>query len=122
MSRASRGLASVTGRHKGIDYKTFLRRLRPELADKILGQHTARAAILARYSGLSPSDAAEQAKDEMLIEYGTSAQCSAAWRRLQERSTLPDDDPARVVCCSDQVPAMPEDEGEPQLWEGRGRG
>ena len=56
------------------------RRLRPELADKILNQRTARAAILERHSGATPRDAADQS-----------------------------DASARVVCCPDYVPGMYDD-------------
>ncbi len=98
-------------RRQGIDYRLFLRRLRPELADKILNQRTARAAILERYSGATPRDAAEQTEDELLIQYGTNAECVAALQRLENRSPLPaqPNDPARVVCCPDYVPGMHDD-------------
>ncbi len=96
---------------QGIDYRRFLRRLRPELADKILNQHIARAAILERHSGATPRDAAEQTEDELLIQYGTRAECAAALQRLEKRSPLPNqsDDPARVVCCPDYVPGIHDD-------------
>lgn len=119
MSKLDRVGPAVTGRHKGIDYRLFFRRLRPELADKILGQHTARAAILERHSGATPRDATEQTEDELLIQYGTKAECAAALQRLENRSPLPDQsaDPARVVCCSDQTPGIHDDDGgEPPLW------
>ena len=99
-------------RHRaGIDYKRLLKALRPELADKILNQRTARAAILERHSGATPRDAAEQTEDELLIQYGTKAECVAALHRLENRSPLPDqsDAPARVACCPDYVPGMHDD-------------
>ncbi len=110
MSKTDRVGAAVTGR-QGTDYRLFLRRLRPELADKILNQRTARAAILERDSGATPRDAAEQTEDELLIQYGTKAECAAALQRLENRSPLPDqfDGPARVVCCPDYVPGMYDD-------------
>ena len=97
--------------HQGIDYQLFLRRLRPELADKILNQHIARAAILERHSGATPRDAAEQTEDELLIQYGTKAECAAALQRLENRSPLPDqsDDLARIVCCPDYVLGIHDD-------------
>ncbi len=107
-------------RHRaGIDYKRFLKALRPELADKILNQHINRAAILEQYSGASPGDAAEQAEDELLVEHGTKAECAAALQRLDNRSPRPDqsDEPTRVICCSDQAPGIHDDDGgEPPLW------
>lgn len=119
MSKPDRVGAAVTGRHKGIDYRLFLHCLRPESADKILNQRTARAAILERHSGATPRDVAEQTEDELLIQYGTTAECAAALQRLENRSPLPvqSDDPARVVCCSDQASERPDDyQGEPPLW------
>ena len=118
MSKPDR-VGAVVPRRQGINYRLFLRRLRPELADKILGQHTARTAILERHSGTTPRDAAEQTEDELLIQYGTTAECAAALQRLENRSPLPvqSDDPARVVCCSDQASERPDDyQGEPPLW------
>ena len=107
-------------RHRaGIDYKRFLKALRPELADKILGQGIVRAGVLRRQPGTSRQDAEEQAKDEMMVQYGQQAECAAALRRLEKRSPLPDQsaEPDQVVCCSDQAPEIPEDdEGEPPLW------
>lgn len=101
----------MTCRQKGVDYKTFLRRLRPELADKILNQHIARAAILDRHSGATPRDAAEQTEDELLIQYGSKAECTAALQRLEDRSPLRDqsDAPARIVCCPDYVLGIHDD-------------
>ena len=113
-------------RHRaGIDYKRVLKALRPELAEGILDQGIARAGVLRRHSAASRQDAEDQARDEMLIQYGTRVECAAALRRLAKRSPLPEqsDDPARVVCCSDQAPEIPDDDaGKPPLWEGRGRG
>ncbi len=80
MSQSDRVGAAVTRRHKGIDYKRFLRCLRPELADKILNQHIARAAILERHSGATPRDAADQS-----------------------------DASARLVCCPDYVLGIHDD-------------
>ncbi len=110
MSNLDRVGAVVT-RRQGIDYRLFLRRLRPELADKILNQRTARAAILERHSGATPRDAAEQTEDELLIQYGTKTECAAALRRLEKRSPLPDqsDGPARVVCCPGYVLGIHDD-------------
>ena len=111
MSSTDRVGAAVTRRQNGIDYRLFLRRLRPELADKVLNQHIARAAILERHSGATPQDAAEQTEDELLIQYGTKTECEAALQRLENRSPLPDqsDDSARVVCYPDYVPGMHDD-------------
>ncbi len=113
MSKPDRVGAAVTGRQKGIDYRLFLRRLRPELADKILGQGIVRAGVLRRQPGTSRQDAEEQAKDEMMVQYGQPAECAAALRRLEKRSPLPDQshEPGRVVCCSGQVPGIHDDDG-----------
>ena len=110
MSKTDRVGAAVTGR-QGTDYRLFLRRLRPELADKVLNQHITRAAILERHSGATPRDAAEQTEDELLVRYGSKAECIAALQRLENRSPLPDqsDDPDRVVCCPDYVPGIHDD-------------
>ncbi len=111
MRNTDRVGAAVTRHPKGIDYRRFLRRLRPELVDKILNQRTARAAILERHSGATPRAAAEQTEDELLIQYGTKAECAAALQRLENRSPLPDqsDAPACVVCCPDYVPGIHDD-------------